>query len=75
MRKEAKPSPTESPLRFEADPEPASEVLTALGGLPLSGPTGERPAAGADQRTPAGLRGSDVSFVILNAAGGDCLED
>jgi hypothetical protein len=35
MRKEPKPSPTESPLLFEVDPEPASEVLTALGGIPL----------------------------------------
>ena len=35
MRKIEKPSPTESPLLFEIDPEPATEVLTALGGVPL----------------------------------------
>ena len=35
MRKIAQPSPTESPLLFEVDPEPASEVLTAVGGIPL----------------------------------------
>src|SRR5579884_2327275 len=33
-RKESKPSPTESPLWFEGDPEPACEVLTAFGGIP-----------------------------------------
>ena len=35
MRKIEKPSPTESPLLFEVDPQPAEEMLTALGGLPL----------------------------------------
>jgi uncharacterized Zn finger protein len=35
MRKIEKPSPTESPLSFEFDPQPAEEMLTALGGLPL----------------------------------------
>jgi len=36
MRKPAKPSPTESSLLFEIDPEPAPELLTALGGMPLA---------------------------------------
>ncbi len=35
MRKLDKPSPTESPLLFELDPEPAREILTAMGGTPL----------------------------------------
>ena len=35
MRKIEKPSPTESPLLFEFDSQPAEEMLTALGGLPL----------------------------------------
>ena len=35
MRKVEKPSPTEAPLLFEVDPEPATERLTALGGIPL----------------------------------------
>ena len=35
MRKIEKPSPTESPLLFEVDLQPAEEMLTALGGLPL----------------------------------------
>jgi len=35
MTKTPKPSPTEFPVLFEIDPEPAQERLTALGGLPL----------------------------------------
>jgi hypothetical protein len=35
MRKLEKPSPSESSLLFEMDPEPAPESLTALGGMPL----------------------------------------
>jgi hypothetical protein len=35
MRKIEKPSPTESPLLFELDPQPAEEILTALGSMPL----------------------------------------
>jgi hypothetical protein len=35
MCKAPKPSPTESPLRFEVDPKPLEETLTALGGMPL----------------------------------------
>ena len=36
MRKEHKPSPTESPLLFEIDPQPIEETLTAPGGIPLA---------------------------------------
>src|SRR6266704_4692561 len=35
MRKIEKPSPTEAPLLFAFDPQPAEEMLPALGGLPL----------------------------------------
>ncbi len=35
LRKEPQPSPTESPLLFEIDPQPIEETLTALGGIPL----------------------------------------
>jgi len=35
MRRMPKPSPTESPLLFEVDPQPLEETLTALGGIPL----------------------------------------
>ena len=34
-KKIRKPSPTESPLLIEIDPEPLPETLTALGGVPL----------------------------------------
>ena len=58
MRKLDKPSPTEFPLRFEIDPEPASETLTALGGIPLLVQAFRslgRRAPGADQAAPARL--------------------
>jgi len=35
MCKEPKPSPTESPLLFEIDPQPIEETRRALGGIPL----------------------------------------
>ena len=35
MSKPTKPSPTESPLLFEVDPEPLAETLTGLGDVPL----------------------------------------
>ena len=84
MRKLDKPSPTESPLRFEIDPEPASETLTALGGIPLLVQAFRSlglPASVERQvRIKQRQRGYDEatmveSFVILNAAGGECLED
>jgi len=84
MRKLAKPSPTEFPLRFKIDPEPASETLTALGGIPLLVQAFRSlglPASVEHQvRIKQRQRGYDEatmveSFVILNAAGGECLED
>ena len=84
MRKLDKPSPTESPLRFEIDPEPASETLTALGGIPLLVQAfrslGLPASVGRQVRIKQRQRGYDEatmveSFVILNAAGGECLED
>ena len=36
MIKSPRPSPTESPLLFEIDPEPLSERLTAWGGAALA---------------------------------------
>jgi hypothetical protein len=35
MRKDPKPSRTESLLLFDIDPERLEETLTALGGIPL----------------------------------------
>src|SRR5271169_1015780 len=84
MRKLEKPSPTESPLLFEFDPKPAEEMLTALGGLPLvvqafrslGLPGSVKQHLVVKERQ----RGYDEatfveSFVILNAAGGECLDD
>ena len=84
MRKLEKPSPTESPLLFAIDPEPAPETLTALGGIPLLVQAFRSlglPASVQRQvRIKQRQRGYDEatmveSFVILNAAGGECLED
>ncbi|MGH2397623.1 MAG: IS1380 family transposase [bacterium] len=84
MRKIEKPSPTESPLLFEVDPEPAQEVLTALGGVPLVVQAFRSLGlpASVKQHVPVKerQRGYDEatfveSFVILNAVGGECLED
>jgi hypothetical protein len=84
MRKEPKSSPTESPLRFDIDPEPLEETLTALGGIPLvvqafrslGLPQSVKEHVQVKERE----RGYDEatlveSFVILNAAGGECAED
>jgi hypothetical protein len=84
MRKMEKPSPTESPLLFELDPKPAEEMLTALGGIPLvvqafrslGLPGSVKQHVVVKERQ----RGYDEatfveSFVLLNAAGGECLDD
>jgi hypothetical protein len=71
-------------LPFQLDPEPATETLTAFGGLPLVAQTFR--SLGLPQRVAQHLRlkqrqrGLDEatmveSFILLNAAGGDCLED
>ena len=84
MRKLDKPSPTESPLLFVIDPEPAPETLTALGGIPLLVQAfrslGLPGSVERQVRIKQRQRGYDEatrveSFVILNAAGGECLED
>ena len=79
-----KASPTESPLLFEVDDEPLEETLTALGGVPLvvqafrslGVPASVRQHVQIKQRE----RGYDEatmveSFVVLNAVGGECLDD
>ena len=84
MRRMPKPSPTESPLLFEVDPKPLEESLTALGGIPLvvqafrslGLPGSVRQHVAVKERE----RGYDEatfveSFVILNAAGGECVDD
>ena len=79
-----KPSPTESPLLFEVDPKPLEETLTALGGIPLvvqafrslGLPGSVQQHVTVKERE----RGYDEatfveSFLILNAAGGECVDD
>jgi hypothetical protein len=84
MRKPEQPSPTESPMLFEIDPEPASETLTGLGGVPLLVQAFRSlglPGSVKQQiRIKERQRGYDEatmveSFVILNAVGGECLDD
>jgi hypothetical protein len=84
MRKLTKPSPTESPLPFDLDPEPTQETLTALGGIPLVVQAfrslGLPQSVKEHVRVKERERGYDEatfveSFVVLNAAGGECPED
>jgi hypothetical protein len=82
--KAKRPSPTESALLFEIDPQPLTETLTAWGGVSLA------VQAFRSLGLPASIarhlhirqreRGYDEatmveSFVVLNALGGECLED
>src|SRR3989475_7495639 len=79
-----KSSPAAGEFLFEIDAEPLEECLTALGGIPLL----VRAARSLDVpgsverhlRVKQRERGFDEatyveSFLVLNAAGGDCLED
>jgi hypothetical protein len=84
MRKPTKPSPTESPLLFEIDPQPIEETLTALGGIPLVVQAfrslGLPQSVQDEVRVKERERGYDEatfveSFVVLHAAGGECPED
>jgi hypothetical protein len=84
VQKARKPSPTESPLLIEIDPEPLPETLTALGGVPLVVQTfrslGLSFSVRQHVRVKQRARGYDEatmveSFVILNAVGGECFDD
>jgi len=84
VKKARKPSPTESPLLFEIDPEPLPEKLTALGGVPLVVQTFRSLGLPARVREHVRIkqreRGYDEatmveSFVVLNAVGGECCDD
>lgn len=84
LRKKEKRSPAEGELPFEYDWEPAEEVLTAYAGVPLfvralrsfDVPGSVKCHLHLKQRE----RGFDEatyveSFLLLNALGGECLED
>lgn len=84
MRKKAKRSPAEGDFLFEIDSQPLQECVTALGGVPLL----VRAIRSLDVPGSVGRhlqikqreRGWDEatyveSFLVLNAVGGDCLED
>lgn len=84
MKKLSRVSVTEQPLPFQFDREPAPEILTAFGGLPIVVQTLRSmrlpEAVRQHVRIKERQRGYDEptfveSFVILNAAGGECLED
>ncbi len=77
-------SPTEQPLPFSYDSQPSEEVLTALGGVPLLLQAFRSLGVGASVKRNVTVkqreRGLDEasyveSFVVLNAAGGECLDD
>jgi hypothetical protein len=83
-KKTRRPSPTESPLRIEIDPEPIPETLTAMGGVPLLMQTFRSLGLPAKVREHVRIkereRGYDEatmveSFVVLNAVGGECFDD
>jgi hypothetical protein len=84
MRKRPQPSPAELPLPFSYDEQESEENLTALGGMPLLMQAFRSLGAGRSVAQHLQMkqrqRGLDEasyveSFVVLNAAGGDCLED
>ncbi|MEP7272871.1 MAG: IS1380 family transposase [Acidobacteriota bacterium] len=84
MKREKKPSPVELPLAFEIDLEPVKETWTGRGGIPLVVETYRGLGIGASvnrnvkikQRQRGFDEGTYVeSFVILHAAGGECLDD
>lgn len=71
-------------LPFQLDPAPVTDMLTAFGGLPLVAQTfrslGLPQSVAQHLRLKQRQRGLDEatlveSVVLLNAAGGDCLED
>jgi hypothetical protein len=84
MKHKAKPSPAAGEFLFEIDSEPLNECVRALGGVPLW----VRAARSLDvpgrvqrhlqlKRRQRGFDEASYveSFLVLNAVGGDCLED
>lgn len=84
LPRKLKSSPAEGELLFELDPEPLEECLTAYGGIPLFVQAMRSLQLGGSVKQHVQLKqrqrgfdeGSNVeSFLVLNALGGDCLED
>jgi hypothetical protein len=84
MKGKAKRSPAEGDFLFEIDPQPLAECVTALGGVALLvRAVRSLDVPGRVQRhlpIKQRERGFDEatyieSFLVLNAVGGDCLED
>jgi hypothetical protein len=84
MRDQKRLSPAASRLLFTIDPEPIDECVTALGGVSLLiqavrslGVAGSVKRNVVLKQRQRGLDEASYveSFVILNAVGGDCLED
>ena len=84
MKPPRKPSPTGSPLPFEMDDEPLEETLTAWGGVPLVVQAFRSLGVAASVRQHVQIKKRDrgydeatmvESFVVLNAVGGECLDD
>jgi hypothetical protein len=84
VKKSRKPPSLDLPLPIEIDPKPLSETLTGLGGIPLLVQTfrslGVAASVKREVRVKERERGYDEaamveSFVILNAAGGECFDD
>lgn len=84
LAKKSRRSPAEGELPFEYDWTPAEEVLTAYAGIPLfvraARSLGVPESVERHLRLKQRERGFDEatyveSFLVLNALGGDCLED
>jgi hypothetical protein len=84
MREKGQRSPAEGDFLFEIDSQPLEESVTALGGVPLlvrAIRSLDVPGSvGRHLRIKQRERGFDEatyveSFLVLNAVGGDCLED
>ena len=84
MALQSKRSPAEGEFLFEIDEAPTEECLTALGGIPLFVRTARSLDEPGSVKRNLALKQRDrgfdeatyiESFLVLNAAGGNCLED
>lgn len=82
--KKATPSPAEGEFLFQIDETPLEETLTSFGGLPLflraARSLGVAAGVKRNIRVKQRKRGLDEacyveSFLVLNAVGGECLDD